>query len=271
VTPQHRTDPDQNPITLLGVPYDTHSSFARGAAEAPPLIRAALSCDSSNRFAEDGTDTVKLLIDGGDLTLNDATARETISDAVESRARAGERLLLLGGDHAVTYPIVRGLARVMGPLDIFHIDAHPDLYDELDGDRFSHGCPFARIMEGGHARRLVQVGIRTLNDHQRAQAERFGVEVCEMRDPPARLSFDRPVYVSIDLDGLDPAFVPGVSHPEPGGLSTREVISLLHGLEVPIIGADVVEYNPRFDCRDLTARVAAKLVKELAAIMGRTA
>jgi arginase family enzyme len=154
-------------------------------------------------------------------------------------------------------------------LNILHLDAHPDLYDELDGNRRSHACPFARIMEEKLATRLVQVGIRTMNPHQRQQAERFNVEVIDMRhwQPGIPLEFDGPVYLSLDLDVLDPAFAPGVSHHEPGGLSTREVIHLIHSLKAPLVGADIVEYNPQRDPVGMTAMTAAKLLKEVVACM----
>jgi arginase family enzyme len=150
-----------------------------------------------------------------------------------------------------------------------HLDAHPDLYDELEGNRYSHACPFARIMEEDLVVRLVQVGIRTMNPHQRAQAERFGVEVIEMRDwPPGPVfDFDGPVYLSLDLDVLDPAFAPGTSHHEPGGLSTREVLGLVQNLRAPIVGADIVELNPVRDPVGITAMAAAKLMKEVLALM----
>jgi len=158
-----------------------------------------------------------------------------------------------------------------GPVDILHIDAHPDLYDALLGNRRSHASPFARIMEAGLATRLVQVGIRTLNTHQREQADRFGVEIVPMRGfELAKLPrLVRPLYISIDLDGLDPAHAPGVSHHEPGGLTTRQLLDLLDRVEAPIVGADVVEYNPDRDINGMTAVVAAKLVKELAALIVR--
>lgn len=153
-------------------------------------------------------------------------------------------------------------------MNILHFDAHPDLYDEFDGNPLSHASPFARIMEAGHARRLVQVGIRTLNRHCQEQAQRFGVEIVPMRDfaPNAVPIPEPPLYVSIDLDALDPAFAPGVSHHEPGGLSVRDILSVLHRVPGPIVGADVVEYNPARDVNGMTAVVAAKLIKELAAL-----
>lgn len=154
-------------------------------------------------------------------------------------------------------------------LTVLHIDAHADLYDQFAGDRFSHACPFARIMEEGLCDRLVQVGIRTLNGHQRAQADRYGVEIIDMRAWSAgtRPMLTGPVYLSLDLDGLDPAFAPGVSHWEPGGLMTREVLGLIQGLPAPFIGADIVELNPARDPSGVTAMVAAKFVKETASRM----
>ena len=126
-------------------------------------------------------------------------------------------------------------------------------------------------MENKLAARLVQVGIRTLNAHQAAQAARFGVEIHPMRTwrPDTDLGLTGPLYLSIDLDALDPAFAPGVSHHEPGGLSVRELIQLIHAIEVPVVGADIVEYNPVRDINDMTAVVGAKLVKEVSALLSR--
>jgi arginase len=258
-------------VRLIGLPTDSHSSFLRGPAAAPPAIRAALASEHSNRAAESGLE-IGLDIafdDGGDLPLlEDAGDPARISDAAEAAARERAVPLFLGGDHMVTFPIIEGLARVHGPLNLLHFDAHPDLYDDFEGDPLSHASPFARIMERGLASRLVQVGIRTLNHHCREQAERFGVEIVEMRHFEAAavpIPAD-PLYVSIDLDALDPAFAPGVSHHEPGGLSVRDILSVLHRVEGGIVGADVVEYNPSRDIKGMTAVVAAKFVKELAAL-----
>jgi len=260
-------------VKLVGLPTDSHSSFLRGAASAPAAIRAALTSDHSNRSTEGGGELgLDIAIeDGGDLALNeDAGDPAKISGAAQAAAEEGAVPICLGGDHMVTFPIVKGLAKVHGPVNILHFDAHPDLYDDFEGDPLSHASPFARIMENGLARRLVQVGIRTMNNHCREQAKRFGVEVIEMRDfAPDRVPIpEAPLYVSIDLDGLDPAFAPGVSHHEPGGLSTRDILSVLHRIDGGIIGADVVELNPSRDINQMTATVAAKLVKELAALSG---
>jgi arginase len=258
-------------VRLIGLPTDSHSSFLRGAAAAPTAIRAALHSDHSNMATESGLEVGDdlQLEDVGDLSLDESEKDLwRIANAARDARAAGAVPIFLGGDHMVTFPIVAGLAEEYGSVNILHFDAHPDLYEDFGGDPFSHASPFARIMERGFAKRLVQVGIRTLNGHCRDQVKTYGVEVVEMRD----FALDRvpipegPLYVSIDMDALDPAFAPGVSHHEPGGLSVRELISVLHRVEAPIVGADVVEYNPLRDVNGMTAVVAAKLVKELAAL-----
>ncbi len=259
-------------VTLLGIPNDDNSSFMKGTAEAPPAIRRALHSPSSNLAAESGLDLgdEPRLRDAGDLP--NGVAFEDVEEAISEILERGERVLSLGGDHAIAYPILKAYGKRYPRLNLLQLDAHPDLYDQLDGNRLSHACPFARIMEDGLAARLVQVGIRTLNPHQRQQAERFGVEIHEMKDwrPGTEFTFDGPLYPSLDLDALDPAFAPGVSHHEPGGLSVREVIGLIQSLEAPLIGADLVEYNPSRDPTGVTGMVAAKLLQEIVARMLET-
>lgn len=257
-------------VSLLGVPWDEHSSFLRGPALGPASIREAFHSPSSNPSTESGLDlgAEPRLDDAGDLEVpSGRAALEAIESGVGRLLDQGRRVLALGGDHAVAYPAVRAYSRRHEGLTLVQLDAHPDLYDEFEGDRLSNACPFARIMEEGRVRRLVQVGIRTMNAPQKAQARRFGVEIVEMKAWRSNLEItaEGPVYVSLDLDVLDPAFAPGVSHPEPGGLSTRDVIGLLQRLPGPVVGADLVELNPARDPNGFAARVAAKLAKELLA------
>ncbi|HEX8625523.1 MAG TPA: agmatinase family protein [Allosphingosinicella sp.] len=261
-------------LRLIGAPTDRHSSFLRGAALAPPLIRDALWSDHGNMTSESGVELgVDVgLSDSGDLPLAEADGDDAlIAAAVAEAAAHGAVPLVLGGDHSITLPVLESLAAAHGAIDILHFDAHPDLYDDFDGNPRSHASPFARIMERGLARRLVQVGIRTLNRHCREQAERFGVEVVEMRrfSPEAVPLPDGPLYISIDLDGFDPAFAPGVSHHEPGGLSVRDVLAVLDRVRAPVVGADIVEYNPSRDLNGVTAILASKLIKEVAALCHR--
>ena len=257
--------------TLLGIPFDAQSSYLRGAGDAPEKIRVALQCSASNTWTETGVDlgVAGVYGDAGDLALEDQDALSFIETSVAKLLEQGARPVSLGGDHSITYPVVKAFAQKYPELTIFHFDAHPDLYDEFEGNRLSHACPFARIMEAGLAKRLVQVGIRTINRHQREQAHRFGVDVVEMRALPAydRLKAAGPVYISFDMDVLDPAFAPGVSHREPGGMSVREAIAHLHAIEGEIVGADIVEYNPVQDVAGMTATVAAKILKEILGMM----
>jgi agmatinase len=268
------TRPQAPELRLIGAPTDRHSSFLRGVALAPPRIRAALWSDHGNMAAESGVElgTDIVLSDAGDLPLTEADGDDAlISAAVAEAAAEGAVPLVLGGDHSVTLPVLEALAAAHGTIDILHFDAHPDLYDDFDGNPRSHASPFARIMERGLARRLVQVGIRTLNRHCREQAERFGVEIVEMRRfaPDAVPQPAGPLYISLDMDGFDPAFAPGVSHHEPGGLSVRDVLSVLDRVRAPVVGADIVEYNPARDANGITAVLAAKLVREVAALCHR--
>ena len=275
-----------NSIVLLGVPWDASSSGQRGAAEAPAVIRQALWAASSNAYNERGDDIAApgVFEDAGDIDLpvGPPEARTAIEERIRNIVHEGRRPLVLGGDHSITYPVLRGFAGRAEPPAVLHLDAHGDLYDEFPlrregegepGDRYSHACPFARVMEERLATRLIQVGVRTLNTHQRAQAAKFGVEVLgadRWRDAIPQIARLRgALYVSLDLDVLEPMLAPGISHPEPGGLTVREVLEILAAVRVPVIGADVVEYNPRNDIRDLTARVAAKFVKELIGVMRR--
>lgn len=258
-------------IGVLGVPFDSNSSFLKGPALAPGLIREAFHSSSANMWSETGLD---LGAHPGLRFLEDLTSAKPEDELAVTQQAVGElldrqvRVVSLGGDHAITLPAVRAHASRYDNLSILHLDAHPDLYDELDGNRHSHACPFARIKEEFPDLPITQVGIRTANGHQRDQAERFGVEMIEMKDIERMhsISFNGPFYLSMDLDCLDPAFAPGVSHHEPGGMSTRDVINLIQQCPGRFIGADIVEYNPERDPLGMTAMVAAKLLKE---ILGR--
>ena len=259
-------------LAVIGFCYDENSSFMKGAADAPPQIRAALRSEAWNLTSESGVDlgAENTFFDAGDI--EPVAGKDMISLIEQSIATLLNDNLLpitLGGDHSITYPIIKALSVKYADLSILHFDAHPDLYDDFQSNRYAHASPFARIMEDRLVKRLVQVGIRTINAHQREQIERFGVEVMEMRsyDEHYELQFDSPVYISFDIDALDPAFAPGVSHREPGGLSTRQAIDLIRRTKGEVVGADIVEFNPRMDPLHITATVCAKLLKEIAAKM----
>ncbi|MEM7334810.1 MAG: agmatinase [Chloroflexota bacterium] len=259
-------------IHIIGIPSDESSSFMRGPAQAPPRIRQVLNWGSANMTSELGIDLGdnSNWQDMGDVEVGTGEqGRLDIETAVSHHLSQADHLLTWGGDHAITYPIIRAYAQKYPDLTIVQLDAHPDLYDSLDGDRYSHACPFARIMEEGLVKRLVQVGIRCLTGHQQEQAEKFGVEIISAWEWQKLFSlhFDGPVYISLDLDVFDPAYAPGVSHHEPGGLTSRDVLSIIQTLDANIVGADVVELNIHRDLVNMTAMLAAKCSKELLARM----
>ena len=260
-------------IAIIGFPYDEQSSFLKGAAKAPQKIREAFHSESTNKWSESGVDLGddSILFDAGDVALNSSeNPMEKIENSITELLNQNSIPISLGGDHAVTYPIIKAFRKRYSRLHILQFDAHPDLYDKLEGNRYSHACPFARILEEGLIDRLVQVGVRSVTGHQREQAERFGVEVNEMKDWRGDIpcEFDAPLYISFDVDVLDPAFAPGVSHHEPGGLTTRQAIHIIQKIRAPeIVGADIVEFNPDRDPSGITAMTCAKILKEIAAKM----
>ena len=255
-------------ISILSIPYDENSSFLKGCANGPSAIKKAFYSESSNMFSENGYDCSNqkdiIYLDNFEIESG-KNAIINIQNNVKNELSQENKVISIGGDHSITYPIIEAYSNYYESLNILHFDAHPDIYNNFDNNPYSHASPFARIMEKSLAKRLVQIGIRTLNSHQREQVKKFNVEVIEMKDFNSNLSlkFDGPLYISLDIDSLDPAFAPGVSHPEPGGLTTRNIINIINELDGDVIGGDIVEYNPINDINDITAFTAAKLLKEI--------
>lgn len=262
-------------ISLIGVPLDANSSHLYGAALGPSAIRTALNSESHNSYTEESVEVLSQLDDLGDIPIANRRGShddaDLITEAIADQVAADRATIVLGGDHSITYPVLRALGQTHDDLTVVHIDAHPDLYDDLDGNPLSHASPFARALENGSISSLIQLGIRTATPHQREQAARWDVAMVSPRQLNRYdlSALNGPVYLSIDLDGLDPSVAPGVSHHEPGGLTMREVLDIIDALPGPLVGADVVELNPTRDVVGMTAMVAAKLVKEVAAAMIR--
>jgi agmatinase len=257
-------------LAVLGVPFDEKSSYLRGAAGGPAAIREVSTGKCYCGYTELGVNLEEetVLVDLGDVDVSgdpDKTFALT-EKAVAAILARGAAPLVLGGDHSITYPVLKAFAGAHKPLDVLHFDAHPDLYDDLYGDRLSHACPFARVVEDGLAASIVQVGVRAITAEHRAKALKNGVRMVEMKDiqDPLHLRFTNPVYISFDLDALDPAFAPGVSHHEPGGLTTRQALQVIQSLKGRIVGLDIVELNPRRDPSAITAAAAFKILKETA-------
>jgi len=261
-------------IKLIGIPFDGNSSHLQGPALAPSKIRLMDIEGSANRFCEHGVEIVegKNYEDLGDMTFPDSNPElvyKMIKETIHNALSPSDKVISFGGDHSISFPVIEAHAEKYKNLNVLHLDAHADLYEDFEGNPFSHASPFARLMEKGLLKSLTQVGIRTLNTHQRDQVKKYNVKLIEMKD--FNMDFikdlEGPLYISLDMDVLDPAFAPGISHHEPGGLSTRELITIIQQIQVPIIGADIVELNPKRDLNNMTAMVAYKLFKELASKM----
>ena len=262
-------------MVIQGIPYDANSSFLKGAALGPKAIEEAFFSPSANNFTQNGTNlddfrphwVFQTIADMENLTP--AAAFQRIYETTCQHLEQKSRIISLGGDHSITFPIIKAYASHFPQLHILQIDAHGDLYDHFENNPYSHASPFARIMENQLATSLTQIGNRTLTTHQREQAQRFGVQIIEMKDFNLQQlpKLNGPLYLTLDLDALDPAFAPGVAHHEPGGLTTREILHIITQIDVPIIGADIVELNPNRDWQHMTAMAAAKFLKELLAKM----
>ena len=270
-------------VGVLGVCEDRNGTFMRGPAQAPALIRKYFHEPAVNTCSELGFDVAPRIVDFGDVT---PTGREHVHIAAAVSGKVAEIMrtpsmtpFFLGGDHSVSFALISAVRQHVGrPLTVVHFDAHPDIYPHYEGDLNSHACPFARVLEvPGLCAQLISVGVRCISGAQIPLLVRHGVELIEAKDFPTKghdilpvlkkhiRSDDTPVYLSFDLDCLDPAAAPGVSHREAGGLTARQAIDAIHCVPGRLVGADLVEYNPARDTPDfLTASVAAKIMKEIA-------
>jgi agmatinase len=262
----------RTPWVFVGIADDTQSSFLKGPADAPRCIRSAYDGRCYNATSESGVDLTASVEDLGDLTPQGswhASALEYRS-TVEGILREGRTPFIAGGDHAVTVPVVEAFRVLNHPVHVIQVDAHPDLYPEFEGNPDSHACVAARILEMEHVASVTQLGIRTLSEVQRRQVQRYGsrIRVLEAKDlegalpVPSELGDGAPVYLTVDADGFDPAFAPGVSHPVPGGLSARQVLGFIQRGRWRLVGMDVVEVNPSRDVQDQTSILAARLLHE---------
>jgi arginase len=255
-------------VALLGFPTDVNAAYLRGTAKAPPLIRQELYSQPGNMFSESVLDLKASsdLRDEGDLPmLEDERDLQAIEYAVAEQLKQGRKVQSLGGDQSIVYPILRAFARFFSDISVVHFDARPDLYPSFEGNRFSDASSLARVLETIPVRQLVQIGIRTTSHKQLELVERYGVSVFYAWNiDRARSALpEGPVYVTLDVNVLDPAFAPGVSYRDPGGLSVREALGLIKAIPGDVVGADVVEYNPDQDVDGLTASVAAKFTRAL--------
>ena len=270
--------PTETRLAFIGIPDDSQSSYRWGCSRAPSLIRSAYDGRCFNATTESGVDLTESVLDLGDLEPRDTwdSSAHLYRETVELALNDSKIPFIVGGDHAITVPVVQAFRSLSDPVHVVQIDAHPDLYSDYKGNSHSHACVGARLLEMDHVASLTQLGIRTLNDEQSKQIVRFHDRLRLMfaRDLTGTLPSlkhipdDAPVYLTVDMDGFDPAFAPGVSHPVPGGLTSRQVLTLVQNGRWRLVGMDVVEMNPSTDINNLTAVLAGRLLHEG---MGHTA
>ncbi|MGZ5214235.1 MAG: agmatinase [Actinomycetota bacterium] len=284
-----RDEVDRCDVAVVGVPFDSGTTYRPGARFGPNAVRNATRLLRSYHAGLDVRPfAAQQVADAGDIGCNPFDIQEAIAQ-IESGAEeilsGASHLLSIGGDHTIALPLLRVMKRRHGPVALLHFDAHLDTWDTYFGAEYTHGTPFRRAWEEGlllqdHA---MHVGIRgplfspdDLVDDERfgfaivgaMEMDTTGVEevVARVRD---RLA-DAPVYVSIDIDVLDPAHAPGTGTPEAGGLTSRELLGILRGLAgVNVVGADIVEVAPPYDHAEITAMAASHVAYELLALFAR--
>ncbi|MBI2864481.1 MAG: agmatinase [Chloroflexi bacterium] len=259
---------------VFGAPLDLTESFRRGAGLAPPRIREVSDSIESYSPALDADLEDINLVDWGDVPLDGLDLPGSLSE-VETWAQraAGEApFLILGGEHTISLGAIEGLMKRYSNLVVVQIDAHLDLIDSFAGLSVSHATAFRRVVEYIGAESLVQLGVRSGTRDEFALAKTCLHSSPDLSLPPAirrRLS-GAPIYLSIDIDVLDPSCAPGTGNPEPGGHSFHTLVSFLYGLRgLNVVGMDIVEVSPPLDPSDITAAAAAKLARELILLFGR--
>jgi len=280
----HREELSDLDIALIGVPMDLGVTNRPGARFGPRALRAIERIGPYNHALKIAPSTLCRVADVGDVPFRGRFDLESSLADIETFFtqvdKAGIRPLAVGGDHSITYPILKALGKKR-PLGLVHFDAHCDTGGAFDGSKFHHGGPFRLAVLDGvlDPRRTIQIGIRGAAEllwefsydsgmtviHIEEVAER-GVEwvVAKARDVVG----DGPVYVSFDVDGLDPAFAPGTGTPEAGGLTPREAQAMLRGLKgLNVVGGDVVEVAPQYDAATTTAIVGAQMLFEIFCLM----
>lgn len=276
-------------IAVVGAPFDAGVSYRSGARFGPAHIREASRLLRPYNPATDVHPfAAQQVADAGDMALNPfdiSAAVDEIERAARSVGETADRLVVLGGDHTIALPLLRVVAERFGPVAVVHFDAHLDTWDTYFGAPVTHGTPFRRASEEGLIDKTASLHIGTrgplyaaedLNDDKRLgfslitsddlQVHGLAASIERMHE---RLG-DRPIYVSVDIDVLDPAHAPGTGTPEAGGLTSRELLGLIRALgQHHIVGADVVEVSPPYDHAQLTAVAASHVAYEILSAMAQ--
>ena len=282
-----RSDPADLDVAVVGVPFDIGTSNRPGARFGPRGIRDESVLLRPYHMATRAAPFDSLRVDDvGDVATNPYDLADSVRRIEEHFDRLlahGVKTLTMGGDHTVALPILRAMRRVHGPVGLVHVDAHTDINDDMFGEKIAHGTPFRRAMEEGllDGSRVVQIGVRGTGyaaddfDWSRQQGFRVvQVEECWHRSLVPLMEEVReqlsagPVYLSFDIDGLDPAFAPGTGTPEVGGLTVPQALEIVRGCRgLDLVGADLVEVAPIYDTSGMTALTAANLLYEMLCVL----
>ena len=278
-------------VAVLGVPFDAGVSYRPGARFGPAHVReSSRLLRPYNPAADVEPFARQQVVDAGDVTANPFDIEEAIGQ-VEAGARTlrerATHLVTIGGDHTIALPLLRAVAAEHGPVAVVHFDAHLDTWDTYFGAPYTHGTPFRRASEEGllDTAACMHVGTRgplystaDLVDDRRLGFEVVGSVELDDLGPRGVLERvrerveDRPVYVSVDIDVLDPAFAPGTGTPEAGGMTSRELLAVLRGFaDLHLVGADVVEVAPAYDHAEITGVAASHVVYELLSALAKRA
>ena len=278
---------DSADITVLGVPFDSGVSYRPGARFGPAAIREASRLLRPYHPALNVSPFASAqVVDGGDIALNPfhiGQAIETLEHAATDLGASGTKLVTIGGDHTIALPLLRAAYKRHGPIALLHFDAHLDTWNTYFGEPYTHGTPFRRAVEEGilDTSALCHVGIRgsLYGEADLTEDARLGFGIVTSSDVLRRgvdetvgalkqRIGDRPLYVSVDIDVLDPAHAPGTGTPEAGGMTSRELLEILRGLRgTRLIGADVVEVAPAYDHAEITSIAAAHVAYDLISLL----
>jgi agmatinase len=274
---------------VVGVPFDAGTSYRPGARFGPAHIRESSRLLRPYNPAQDAEPfALAQVVDAGDIAVNPFNielAVDQVEAGMSELVSTGAKILTLGGDHTIAYPILKSLHAKHGPITVIHFDAHLDTWDTYFGAPLTHGTPFRRASEEGiiELGSCLHVGIRgpLYSTDDLSEDRRLGFAILNSTDADTlgiegmiaamlKRVGDRPTYVSIDIDVLDPAYAPGTGTPEAGGLSSRELLRIVRALDATnLIGADIVEVSPAYDHAQITGIAAAHLAYELITVMAR--
>jgi agmatinase len=280
------SDPEELDIALVGIPFDGGTTYRPGTRFGPRHVREqSVLIRPWNPVLEINPFAKFRIADFGDFSVNPLSIRDTfrrIEEQMQPLLDAGTRCAAVGGDHSISLPLLRATARKHGPVAVIQFDAHNDLWDEYFGCKLSHGTPFRRAIEEGliRERSFLQVGLRgqvySKDDFDFAHkhkiemitAEEFHVGGLKVFREKVKAFRGKAVYVTLDIDCVDPAFAPGTGTPQVGGFSSAQIVELVRGLRgLRLVGCDVVEVSPPYDNGAITSLLAANLLYELLCVL----